>query len=789
MLLLLRRTTSSSPHVIACHSHDDNVTFQTPLIASTTSSSAATTVADVPAIQRTRKVKIVVAMSGGVDSSVAAHLLMEQCHLRRRCRRSSSSEQKLQQVTTNNSSSSNDPYNKSSDGRIEVVGLHMSNWNALDEEDPEESNDAANDNNINQQQQQRRRQRGHRNDSHDYTTTTNDNDARGGGEASNKYTNTNNNFYCEMSQREYNDAQSVAQHLDNMKLHRVSFVNDYWVNVFEPFVRSLTTDTTAGGIATADTAAKEEEEEEDKEMKENEKNVDYISKQQSMTTTTTITPTTMNTNANNNNNTHIITTPNPDFGCNVHIKFGTMKHYAVTKLNANYIATGHYAQLWHRNHYFGPSSSGMDVMDVSNDDDDEDDDEDDLSSFYNWLNEMNNNVGQLVLESIKDLPEEEWILSSSTIANTANNSNVSNSNYNNHDDNYYPMLIAGTDINKDQSYFLCGVPSVALRNIIFPLGHLIKKKTMNNNNTTVTTQLTTQPSVMTNDDDPSSSLLLLSVREIAQMANLPTCTKPDSMGICFIGRRNFNNFVSQYLPPPTRTTTSFGNCDDTNSNSTSNINFIDIDTGLIVGSSSSSTHQHRGNYYYTIGQGAKVSGVTTKYYVCGREYNNVYVCNSTHHPALYSDELYIDYHSLNWIGCFSGSDDIDGGESGGSMPPSPLWKEGGRITVLARTRHLQPLVSCTVTWDRDNKIKHDCVSSNNGGSGGGRFVIKFSKPIRAITPGQICALYAGRDGVICLGGGPITNRGATYMERGLDVMSLHDLHPSGHNDLSLSHFH
>jgi tRNA U34 2-thiouridine synthase MnmA/TrmU len=419
-------------------------------------------------------------------------------------------------------------------------------------------------------------------------------------------------------------------------------------------------------------------------------------------------------------------------------------------------------------------------MDVSNDDD-----EDDLSSFYNWLNEMNNNVGKLVLESIKDLPEEEWILSSSTIANTANNSNVSNSNYNNnHDnDNYYPMLIAGIDINKDQSYFLCGVPSVALRNIIFPLGHLVKKKTMNNNNTTVTTQLMTQP-VVTNDDR-SSSLSLLSVREIAQMANLPTCTKPDSMGICFIGRRNFNNFVSQYLPPPTRPTT-FGNCDDTNGSNTSNVNFIDIDTGIIVGSSS--THQHRGNYY-TIGQGAKVSGVTTKYYVCGRELNNVYVCNSTHHPALYSDELYIDYHSLNWIGCFSSSDDSDIGGSG-SMPPSPLWKEGGYITVLARTRHLQPLVSCTVTWDRHNIINHDCVSSNNnGGSSGGRFVIKFSKPIRAITPGQICALYAGRDGVICLGGGPITNRGATYLERGLDVMSLHDLHPSGHNDLSLSHFH
>ena len=30
--------------------------------------------------------------------------------------------------------------------------------------------------------------------------------------------------------------------------------------------------------------------------------------------------------------------PNPDFGCNAHIKFGKMKDYAVDRLNADYIA-------------------------------------------------------------------------------------------------------------------------------------------------------------------------------------------------------------------------------------------------------------------------------------------------------------------------------------------------------------------------------------------------------------------------------------------------------------------
>jgi hypothetical protein len=62
----------------------------------------------------------------------------------------------------------------------------------------------------------------------------------------------------------------------------------------------------------------------------------------------------------------------------------------------------------------------------------------------------------------------------------------------------------------------------------------------------------------------------------------------------------------------------------------------------------------------------------------------------------------------------------------------------------------------------------DDVGGSGSSGGGGWFVVKFTKPIRAIMPGQICALYAGRDGRICLGGGPIADRGSTYMERGLD---------------------
>src|SRR5690606_31720735 len=38
------------------------------------------------------------------------------------------------------------------------------------------------------------------------------------------------------------------------------------------------------------------------------------------------------------------------------------------------------------------------------------------------------------------------------------------------------------------------------------------------------------------------------VRKIAERENIATATKKDSTGICFIGERNFSEFLSNYLP-------------------------------------------------------------------------------------------------------------------------------------------------------------------------------------------------------------------------------------------------
>jgi tRNA (5-methylaminomethyl-2-thiouridylate)-methyltransferase (EC 2.1.1.61) len=75
-------------------------------------------------------------------------------------------------------------------------------------------------------------------------------------------------------------------------------------------------------------------------------------------------------------------------------------------------------------------------------------------------------------------------------------------------------LLRGLDSNKDQSYFLCMLNQNALSKTLFPIGHLNKKE----------------------------------VREIAAKHGLQTANKKDSTGVCFIGERNFNKFLNNYLP-------------------------------------------------------------------------------------------------------------------------------------------------------------------------------------------------------------------------------------------------
>src|SRR5574344_2012783 len=76
------------------------------------------------------------------------------------------------------------------------------------------------------------------------------------------------------------------------------------------------------------------------------------------------------------------------------------------------------------------------------------------------------------------------------------------------------QLLRAVDDNKDQSYFLSQVSRKQLKNVLFPIGDMIKPD----------------------------------VRKIAEEYDLVTAKKKDSTGIGFIGERNFSNFLKNYLP-------------------------------------------------------------------------------------------------------------------------------------------------------------------------------------------------------------------------------------------------
>ena len=152
-------------------------------------------------------------------------------------------------------------------------------------------------------------------------------------------------------------------------------------------------------------------------------------------------------------------------------------------------------------------------------------------------------------------------------------------------------LLRGIDSNKDQSYFLAQVNREALKNVLFPVGELEKP----------------------------------TVRKIAEEMHLETAHKKDSTGICFIGERNYQKFIHNYLKPNPG-------------------NIIDVETKKVIG-------RHTGLMNYTIGQRRNVgiSGNLERHYVCGKDVskNVLYVAFGDDNNYLMSDSCLIS--NVNYL--------------------------------------------------------------------------------------------------------------------------------------------
>lgn len=218
-------------------------------------------------------------------------------------------------------------------------------------------------------------------------------------------------------------------------------------------------------------------------------------------------------------------------------------------------------------------------------------------------------------------------------------------------------LLKAKDQSKDQTYFLNQLSQDQLDKVLFPLGKLEKSE----------------------------------VRKIAQKYNLATATKKDSTGICFIGERNFRNFLLNYIPAKRGKIMTYD--------------------GKVLG-------EHLGLMYYTIGQrrGLNIGGQKgddgSRWFVIEKDLKNniLYVAHGGE-ERLYSTGLIMN--SANWI------------------PSLPDKKE---FECTAKFRYRQPEQQCKVI-----------IGENN-------IRVEFKEKQRAITEGQFAVFYSGDK---CIGGGVI----------------------------------
>jgi tRNA-specific 2-thiouridylase len=205
-------------------------------------------------------------------------------------------------------------------------------------------------------------------------------------------------------------------------------------------------------------------------------------------------------------------------------------------------------------------------------------------------------------------------------------------------------LLAGSDPNKDQSYFLCQLSQDQLKKSLFPIGDLLKSE----------------------------------VRRIAAEQGLATAERKDSQGICFVGKVDLPLFLQQKLAKKrgdiVEIPADWGGYART---------IVENDLralaepfeyqpsdGLKVG-------EHGGAHFYTIGQrkGLQVGGKPEPLFVIATDIENniVYTGQGPEHPGLFRRALHIRPQEMHWIS------------------PEQALPPGESRRFKARIRYRQPL--------------------------------------------------------------------------------------------------
>ena len=248
-------------------------------------------------------------------------------------------------------------------------------------------------------------------------------------------------------------------------------------------------------------------------------------------------------------------------------------------------------------------------------------------------------------------------------------------------------LLAGSDPNKDQSYFLCQLSQEQLRYALFPVGGLLKPE----------------------------------VRRIAAEQGLATARRKDSQGICFVGKVDLPTFLQQKLaakrgnvheilpswpkfrrdvtlPAPDAVPT-----DEELAALAAPWRYT-VRDGKKIG-------EHNGAHFYTIGQrkGLGIGGRKESLFILATDtaQNVIYVGEGDAHPGLWRPALHIAPGEIHWVN------------------PARALGVGGDARFRVRIRYRQPLQEARLL------IRP-----------AGAYLL-FDEPQRGITPGQFAAWYDG----------------------------------------------
>lgn len=248
-------------------------------------------------------------------------------------------------------------------------------------------------------------------------------------------------------------------------------------------------------------------------------------------------------------------------------------------------------------------------------------------------------------------------------------------------------LLAGSDPNKDQSYFLCQLSQEQLRYALFPIGRLTKPE----------------------------------VRRIAEEQGLATAKRKDSQGICFVGKVDLPVFLQQKLTarqgsvheilPSWPKYAQREACDPTAAEPTDAQLAAWAAPWRYTVRDGKKIGVHNGAHFYTIGQrkGLGIGGRKESLFIIATDVaaNVIYVGEGDAHPGLWRRALRIEPNELHWI------------------DPSQALPVGGSRRYSVRIRYRQALQGATL-YRRTN----------------GAFLV-FDEPQRGITPGQFAAWYDG----------------------------------------------